>query len=128
MPRRSTLALGRLNSLNIIAPYKHLDMWVFDDARVGLSQEPFVSGADSLIDRAVADIPSAEKGFLLVFSSRAFPGHQIHLRWRRPEMSGNWYYSAELDHEAWLCPALFRYFDAAPSDLYVQCKPKPQSA
>jgi hypothetical protein len=26
-------------------------MWVFDDPRVGLAQEPFVAGADTMIDR-----------------------------------------------------------------------------
>jgi hypothetical protein len=30
---------------------------VFDDPRVGLDKEPFVSGADSMIDRLVAGIP-----------------------------------------------------------------------
>jgi hypothetical protein len=48
-------------------------MWVFDDARVGLVQEPFVSGADTWIDRVVADIPDAENGFTLIFSSSPFP-------------------------------------------------------
>jgi hypothetical protein len=34
-----------MNAINVISPYKHHGMWVFDDARVGLVQEPFVSGA-----------------------------------------------------------------------------------
>jgi hypothetical protein len=49
-----------MNAINAIAPYKHLGMWVFDDPRVGLNQEPFVAGADAMIDRVVADIPNAE--------------------------------------------------------------------
>ncbi len=69
-------------------------MWVFDDARVGLVQEPFVSGADTWIDRVVADIPDAKNGFTLIFSSTPFPGHQYRLDWRRAESGGNWYYSA----------------------------------
>ena len=40
-----------MNAINIIAPYKHHGQWVFDDSRVGLSQEPFVAGADTWIDR-----------------------------------------------------------------------------
>jgi hypothetical protein len=32
-----------MNAINVISPYKHHGMWVFDDARVGLVQEPFVS-------------------------------------------------------------------------------------
>ena len=52
-----------MNAINVIAPYKHHGMWVFDDPRVGLVQEPFVAGADTMIDRVVADIPNANKGF-----------------------------------------------------------------
>ena len=112
-----------MNSINVIAPYKHLNTWVFDDPRVGLSQEPFVSGADRMIDRIVADIPDAERGFLMVFSGSDFPGHQIRLDWRRKDGDGNWYFSSQLDMEGWLCPALLKYFAEAPKQLYVQVKP-----
>jgi hypothetical protein len=73
-------------------------------------------------DFGVADIPNAEKGFTLIFSRAPFPGHQYRLDWRRVESGGNWYYSADLDMESWLCPALFRYFSEAPAALYVQIK------
>ena len=63
-----------MNAINVIAPYKYLEMRVLDDARVGLFQEPFVGGADSIIDRAVDDIPNAGAGFLLLFSATPFPG------------------------------------------------------
>ena len=69
-----------MNAINVISPYKHHGMWVFDDARVGLVQEPFVSGADTWIDRVVADIPNAENGFTLIFSSTPFPGHPVSAR------------------------------------------------
>lgn len=95
---------------------------MFDDPRVGLSQEPFVSGADTWIDRVVADIPNADRGFTLVFSSTPFPGHQYKLDWVRVDGGGNWYRSADLDMEGWLGPALFRYFEEAPKQLYVQIK------
>jgi hypothetical protein len=113
-----------MNAINVIAPYKYLDMWVFDDARFGLIQEPFVSGADTLIDHAVAAIPSAENGFIMLFSAAAFPGCQIRLEWRRSDMGGNWYYEPALEMEAWFCPALYKYFDQAPHELFVQVKPK----
>jgi len=32
--------------INVISPYKRHGIWVFDDARVGLVQEPFVSDLD----------------------------------------------------------------------------------
>ncbi len=113
-----------MNAINVIAPYKYLDMWVFDDARVGLSAEPFVGGADTMIDSITADLPNPEAGFIMVFSGSAFPGYQYRLDWRRPDNSGNIYYSADLDSEGWLCPALFRYFGDAPPEIYVQVKAK----
>jgi hypothetical protein len=112
-----------MNAINVIAPYKHNGLWVFDDPRAGLVQEPFVAGADTWIDRVVADIPHADKGFALIFSGTPFPGHQYQLDWQREEIGGNWYCSAELDLEGWLCPALFRYFSEAPKHLYVKIRP-----
>jgi len=72
----------------------------------------------------VADIPDASSGFTLIFSATPFPGYQAEFERRREEMGGTWYYSAALDMESWLCPALFRYFDAAPEKIYAQFKPK----
>lgn len=114
-----------MNVINVIAPYRYLDMWVFDDLRVGLSAEPFVGGADTMIDQVTSDIPNARNGFIMVFSSTPFPGHQIKLDWRREERGGNVYYSAALDSEGWLCPALMRYFEQTPPEIYVQVKTKP---
>ena len=111
-----------MNAINVIAPYKHHGQWVFDDPRVGLLQEPFVAGADTWIDRVVANIPDAERGFTLIFSGAPFPGHQYRLDWQREESGGNWYYSADLDMEGWLCPALFKYFSDTPKTLYAQIK------
>jgi hypothetical protein len=111
-----------MNAINVIAPYKYLGMWVFDDPRVGLVQEPFVSGVDTMIDRVVAGIPDADNGFVLIFSSVAFPGHQLRLDWRRSDASGNWYHASDVDLEGWLCPALLRYFSEAPKMIYVQVK------
>jgi hypothetical protein len=70
----------------------------------------------------VADIPNAEQGFTLIFSSSPFPGHQHRLDWRREEGDGNWYHAADLDMEGWLCPALFKYFTEPPKTLYAQIK------
>lgn len=111
-----------MNCINIIRPYKYLNMWVFDDEKVGLIQEPFVSGADTLIDLITANIANAEEGFILVFSNNNFPNTDTVLEWKREESHGNWYYSKMFNIEAWLCPALYKYFDTAPQKLYVQIK------
>ena len=113
-----------MNQILVIHPYKFGGTWVFDDETVGLIQEPFVSGADLIIDRMVDGIPDAENGFSLFFSADPFPGHHGEFIWRRNEFGGSWYYNAKLDMEGWLCPALFRYFSQAPKTLYAQFKPK----
>ena len=113
-----------MNTLIAIYPYKHEGRWVFDDEKVGLVQEPFVSGADVIIERLASHIPHAEKGFRLLFSANPFPGFTAQLEWRREELDGNWYYSRALDTEGWLCPALFKYFATAPKNIYVKFEPK----
>ena len=113
-----------MNQLIAIHPYKANGMWVFDDPAAGLRQEPFVSGADAIIDRLVKDIADAESGFTLVFSAQPFPGVQAEFEWRREEFSGNWYYCPALDMEGWLCPALLKYFPAAPKKIFAQFRPK----
>jgi len=74
-----------MNAINVIAPYRYLDMWVFDDPRVGLSAEPFVGGADTMIDQITAHLPNAEDGFVMVFSAHPFPGSDYRLEWLREE-------------------------------------------
>ena len=110
------------NSLMVIAPYKHQGMWVFDDPAVGLSREPFIAGIDKMIDKLVADIPDAERGWKAIFSASPFPGHEVMLEWRREESGGNWYYSDRYQMEGWLCPALFKYFTKAPREIYVRAE------
>jgi len=111
-----------MNAINVISPYKHDGMWVFDDARFGLVKEPFIAGADTMIDRVTIDIPDAERGFTLIFSTIRFPGHQYRLDWRREDDGGNWYYAEALGLEGWLCPALFHYFAQAPKQIFVEVK------
>jgi hypothetical protein len=114
-----------MNSINVISPYKFAGrIWVFDDPRHGLVQEAFISGADVVIDRAVAHIPNAAAGFLLIFASIAFPGHTFRLEWRRSDSEGNWYYAPDFDVEGWLCPALLKYFDTPPTKYSSRLSPR----
>lgn len=113
-----------MNAIMAIHPYKSKGLWVFDDANVGLVQEPFVSGADTIIEQLAQRIPHADSGFTLLFSAGPFPGYHALLEWRREDMGGHWYYSQEIDAEGWLCPALFEYFETAPPRIYAQFKTK----
>ncbi len=103
------------NQIMVIAPYwvDELATWVFDDPKVGLAQEPFVSGVPEMIDYLVKDIPDARYGFRMLFSASHFQ-----------EMGGNWYATDDPPMEGWLCPALLRYFEKAPPELYVKAEAK----
>ena len=109
-----------MNSLFAIPPYKFQGFWVFDDQAVGLRQEPFVSGANRILDILTESIPDAASGFRLVFSTQAFPGFTARFVWEREEFNGNWYSWPERQIEGWLCPALFKYFESAPEEIYVK--------
>ena len=114
------------NALMVIFPYRHKGMWVFDDEDVGLNKEPFVSGADTVIDRAIETlgIENADQGFRLIFSASPFPDYHLKLDWLRAGDFGNWYKAEQFDMEGWLCPALFKYFDEAPKEIYTRFLPK----
>jgi hypothetical protein len=110
------------NSIFVIKPYKWEGMWAFDDPNVGLVKEPFVGGADTIIDVATAHLPKADQGFLAVFSAGYFPDAQIVLEWVREEGGGNVYRWKEKEMEGWLCLALLRYFTEPPEKLHIQIK------
>ena len=111
------------NSIFVIKPYKWEGLWVFDDPAVGLVREPFVGGADRMIDRATSDIVNADAGFVAVFSAGYFPDASIILDWAREEGGGNVYRWPQQQMEGWLCPALLKYFPQPPKKLYIQIKP-----
>ncbi|MBN1853685.1 MAG: hypothetical protein JW829_13215 [Pirellulales bacterium] len=112
------------NFLRLIVPYKYESAWVFDDPDVGLIREPFVFGADRILDWLTSGIPNAEHGFLLYFAPGPFPGAQVKIDWVREECEGNWYKLEDPPMEGWLCPALLKYFDEPPKQIYVKAEPK----
>jgi uncharacterized protein DUF6717 len=108
------------NAINVIAPYRANGTWVFDDERYGLVREPFVAGVPEMIDALVADIPRATQGFRLTFSANPFPTYQKKLVWLRGGTQGNYYRLDDPPMEGWICPALFRYYEKPPAELYVR--------
>ena len=115
------------NALNVILPYKYEGMWVFDDAKTGLDKEPFVEGADTIIDKALAmkGIENGDGGFRLLFSAGEFPRYDVKFTWLREEAGGNYYGAPGWELEGWLCPALFKYFDEAPKEIYARFEQRP---
>ena len=110
------------NSILVIFPYCHQNTWVFDDPDTDLVKEPFVCGIPAIIDVLVKDIPSAQKGFRLLFSANSFPGHTAKLEWSAADCGGNWYCWHEKEMAGWLCPALYKYFREAPKELYFKAE------
>lgn len=108
----------------VITPYLYKGAWVFDDAGRNISKEPFVAGVPEMIDKLVAGIPNAEKGFQLLFSDQPFSGYTHKLVLRRKEAGGgSWYYSEQFGTEGWLCPTLLKYFQDPPQEIYVKAEP-----
>ena len=56
----------------------------------------------------------------LIFSAGRFPNHDVKARWVREGDGGNWYESEQFEMEGWLCPALLKYFDEAPKEIYAR--------
>lgn len=115
-----------MNAIRVIHPYKDQGIWVFDDPDAGLTKEPFVCGADVILDKMVEGLPNAGAGVGLLFSGQPFPGAAFEFHWRREEMGGHWYFSPQFNLEGWLCPALFKYFEKAPEKLFAQIEYKRQ--
>jgi hypothetical protein len=113
-----------MNAISVIFPYRFNGQWVFDDEAVGLRQEPLILGIDMMIEKATAQIPDANNGFKLFFSPCPFPGYTVKLEWRRTEFGGNWYWCEQYGIEGWLCPALFNYFQQAPTEIYAKPEAK----
>lgn len=103
-----------------IYPYWTKGTWCFDDPQTGLKAEAFVFGADQLLTDLVRaqDIPRARQGFRLTFDQTPFAGLQDFLLWVREE--GGWNVYTDGHREAWLCPALLKYFETAPHVVYVR--------
>jgi hypothetical protein len=127
-----------MNQINVIAPYRHLGGWVFDDDAVGLSREPFVAGADVAIDKIIDQLGIKGDKIKMTFSAGQFPGYDLKLEYLKMDVlkDGDFYgidstdqFTKEedrLEHwdndtfVLWLCPALLKYFDDAPEEIYVK--------
>ena len=109
------------NSISVIHPYKHGEMWVFDDDTKGLDKEPFVAGADTLLTML-----SPSDKCSLVFSKNNFPGAQHMVKKIGKGVGGGTDYlyliDKKLPHILWLCPALLKYFSVPPEEIYFQIK------
>jgi hypothetical protein len=111
----------------VIHPYRdEMGWWLFDDESKNLEAEALVQGIPEIIETilGILNIPEDRVSFL--FSRTGFPGYHAVLKWEKEEFNGNWYRleSSLLPEgfkmEGWLCPALLKYFDEAPKEIYVK--------
>ena len=116
------------NSLFVINAYLDHEAWVFDDELRGLHKEPFVAGADTVIDILSGRVfDDNVDSCTLLFSDRPFPSHTYKMAHVSSDgYSGNWYTmltdNDQPSMKFWLCPALLKFFDKAPNHIYVQAK------
>ena len=112
------------NQIMVIFPYLYDDTWVFDDQQAGLEKEPFVCGIPEMINIMTEELPDADRGFRMLFSSTPFPNYQAELIYLREEYGGNCYSWEKHSLEGWLCPAMFRYFQTTPEKIYCKAENK----
>lgn len=107
------------NSIFSISVYRHQGLWVFDDERVGLVKEPFVSGADTLID----ELAKGAERITIIFSAIGFPGNKLYIDTTKEHaISGTNYECKSMNHKLWLCPALNLYYPVLPDRIYIDYK------
>jgi hypothetical protein len=110
-----------MNAIQTISPYRHDGLWVFDDPAKEVEREPFVAGADLILDALAGDADRIR----LLFSDGPFPGATLTAELVRHESGGVWYRVVEgpaVGSEGWLCPVLLRYFPTPPDRLYVEVR------
>lgn len=100
------------NKMQVLRLYRHQGTWAFDDPQHKLRAEPFVLGAEDMIESMVEEYDEYLNEVTLVFSDSEFPG----ARWFRLEYEqfGGAWYTDEKGNQGWLCPAMFCYFPEGP--------------
>jgi len=120
-----------MNTINFIYAYVHKGAWVFDDESRELDKEPFVAGADLLMD-AMAGIDGKRKDGQTVafyFAETPIPDWDVQLRIKGKDGHDGTFYMVDFpelnkndEGPIWLCPALLKFFDESPENIYVKIK------
>ena len=115
------------NAIYVIHPYKLQGIWVFDDAAKDIVKEPFVSGADELLDF----LSEYSMKCTVVFSGDKFPEAKFKLKKTVEEGQGAWYSLIQLATNAdtkdiviksgWLCAVVRQYFNGEVPDEIFLC-------
>ena len=99
------------------------EIWVYDDASFEVKDQPFVFGADLILEKMTAQVEGVGDRLNLVFSSIPFPGSEFCLDFVREETEGFVYRWEEKNLQGWLSPSLRNYFPEPPPNIYLQLLP-----
>jgi len=115
------------NAIFVIAPYRHSGFWVFDDEKRRISKEPFVAGADvvlNLCEKAIS------KNFSIAFSDKFIPDYTFRLKMSGKTQGNGTYYKTYISGSdtpfitIWLCSVLLKYFKDRPEEIFIMVKRK----
>ena len=98
-------------------------LWVYDDSKFGVREQPFVFGMDLILESIVEQVEKVEDRLNLVFASIPFPGSEFCLEFVREETEGFVYRWEEKNLQGWLSPSLRNYFPEPPPEIYLQLLP-----
>jgi len=98
-------------------------LWVYDDAKFGVKEQPFVFGTDLILEKMAAQFDGLADRLNLIFSSVPFPGSEFCLGFVREETEGFVYRWEEKNLQGWLSPSLRNYFPEPPPEIYLQLLP-----
>ena len=130
MPWVGTKIQETMNNVNYIYSYVHNGAWVFDDESRELDKEPFVEGADLLLD-AMSGRDKSEyiDRCAFYFAETPLPNWDVQLKMHGHDGYDGTYYKVDFPEKnvknegpIWLCPALLKFFDKSPQNIYVKIK------
>ena len=108
------------NSIFRILIRRQDGLWVFDDERFGIVEQPFVFGADLILEKMAGESGCAGERLNAVFAAFPFPGSEHRLTFVREETEGFMYRWEEQKLQGWLSPSLQNYFPEPPSEIFLQ--------
>ena len=119
-----------MNNVNFIHSYVYNGAWVFDDESRELDKEPFVAGADILLDvMSGRDKDESKESCSFYFGQTPLPDWDVKLTKNGIDGYDGTYYlvdfpekSVKAEGPIWLCPALLKFFVDSPSEIFVKIK------
>ena len=95
-------------------------LWVFDDSKFGIWEQPFVFGSDLILEKLVAGVDEELDRVNILFSSIPFPGSEHCLKFVREETEGFVYRWEDEKLQGWMSPSLRNYFPDPPPKIFLQ--------